>query len=479
MDFRSGHFGSCFGCAATAALLVFASGVCADGLDGFWRSDGYGFVFEIAGDKLHTYQVTKISAMPSGSAHRLKEVPPGIEAVFQLELEPFKISVTAGSTADSRYLGGQGAASRMVLRKLVSRPDVLDKKPANTPEANFDVFWQTFAEQYPFFALHGVDWNAIRAKYRDKITDNTKPEELFAVFKEMIKPLHDAHIFLQARDIKKSYQRLRPNPHPLENRGRVTEIIKSRLHGPMDAGCNGKIKFGMLTDKIGYIRIMGFAGYSTKPDFDDWIKALHTTLDQALAGSDRWQGLVVDVRVNGGGSDVLGVEVASRLATKDYLAFTKRARSDPEDPAQFTPPQETRVHMGKEPRFGGKVVLLTGPDSVSAAETFTMALMGRTPAVTRIGENTQGVFSDVLDRTLPNGWRFGLPNEIFLTETGKTFDMVGVPPDIAVPVFPPEDLSKGRDGCLEKALESLVGNPARADEPPSIIGILKRNYRPR
>src|SRR5262249_8281354 len=163
---------------------------------------------------------------------------------------------------------------------------------------------------------------------RNKITDTTKPEELFAVFKEMIKPLHDAHIFLQAKEIKKSYQRMRPNPHPLENTGRVTQIIKSRLQGPLQSGCRGTIKFGMLTDKVGYIRITGFAGYSTKMDFDDWVKALHATLDQALAGSDRWQGLVVDVRVNGGGSDVLGVEVASRLATKDYLAFAKRALND-------------------------------------------------------------------------------------------------------------------------------------------------------
>ena len=34
-----------------------------------------------------------------------------------------------------------------------------------------------------------------------------------------------------------------------------------------------------------------------------------------------------------------------------------------------------------------------------------MALMERRPRVTRVGENTQGVFSDVLDRRLPNGWR--------------------------------------------------------------------------
>ena len=64
---------------------------------------------------------------------------------------------------------------------------------------------------------------------------------------------------------------------------------------------------------------------------------------------------------------------------------------------------------------------LTGIHSVSAAETFTQALINREPAVTRIGQNTQGVFSDVLGRRLPNGWRFGLPNERFVTN-GKSYD---------------------------------------------------------
>lgn len=41
--------------------------------------------------------------------------------------------------------------------------------------------WTTFAEHYPFFALHGMDWQAVRTKYRPRVTAATKPEELFAV----------------------------------------------------------------------------------------------------------------------------------------------------------------------------------------------------------------------------------------------------------------------------------------------------------
>ena len=96
---------------------------------------------------------------------------------------------------------------------------------------------------------------------------------------------------------------------------------------------------------------------------------------------------------------------------------------------------------------------------VSAAETFTMALMNRTSEVTRIGENTQGVFSVVLVHILPNGWWFGLQNERFLTIDGTTFDGPGIPPHIALPVFPQDELTAGQDKVLETALE-MLGNTA-------------------
>src|SRR5947207_4226618 len=110
------------------------------------------------------------------------------------------------------------------------------------------------------------------------------------------------------------------------------------------------------------------------------------------------------------------------------------------------------VRPSPRPGFRGPVAELIGPYTLSAGETFTQAMMGRSPHITRIGENTQGVFSDVLSRKLPNGWQFGLPNEVFLTPDGKAFDGPGIPPDIAVPVFAASDLSAGRDPGMAKAI---------------------------
>lgn len=82
--------------------------------------------------------------------------------------------------------------------------------------------------------------------------------------------------------------------------------------------------------------------------------------------------------------------------------------------------------------------------------------------MTFVGENTQGVFSDVWGRKLPNGWTFAVPTELYRTSSGGSFDAVGVPPHIRVDVFPNSDLEAGRDGALERAMRVIEdGNPTR------------------
>ena len=101
------------------------------------------------------------------------------------------------------------------------------------------------------------------------------------------------------------------------------------------------------------------------------------------------------------------------------------------------------------------MAILTGGSQLSAGETFTMAMMNRTPRPIRIGENTQGVFSDTMDRTLPNGWTFFLPNEVYRTAAGTSYDGAGIPPDIRRPVFTPAELNGGRDSAFSTAVEYL------------------------
>jgi C-terminal processing protease CtpA/Prc len=49
-----------------------------------------------------------------------------------------------------------------------------------------------------------------------------------------------------------------------------------------------------------------------------------------------------------------------------------------------------------------------------------------------------------------------LPNEVFETSSGTSFEGAGIPPDISAPVFTKEDLAAGRDSALDKCLELLA-----------------------
>lgn len=145
---------------------------------------------------------------------------------------------------------------------------------------------------------------------------------------------------------------------------------------------------------------------------------------------------------------------------------TPRSPATPYRAGGFTPGQRVTIQPAAGRRFTGPVAVLISRYSVSAAETFTQALINRTPAVVRVGEPTQGVFSDVLTRTLPNGWTFGLSNEIYLTD-GRHYDITGVPPTVPTGlVFNRANLRAARDPELEAAMRQLTGTPPTPGRGP-------------
>ena len=79
------------------------------------------------------------------------------------------------------------------------------------------------------------------------------------------------------------------------------------------------------------------------------------------------------------------------------------------------------------------------------------------PHVTRIGEPTNGIFSDVLLRKLPNGWGFFLSNERYFSHEKVNYEKVGIPPDIEI-FMTEADLAMEKDSILDAALQMLQGN---------------------
>lgn len=454
-----------------AVLWPQAGGLAAaESFDGRWGSDGYGYWAELQAGQLSLFEITPLSCLASETFRAQGEPADPRGARYASTQRPGVLFLSPGPSADSAWFYEPGAASKMLFRRTAERPQACDRKTRDDPATSFEVFAWTFAAHHGFLRHRGVDWAAATQAARAKVNARTEPAQLFEILRGMIEPLHDIHTFVQAPQLKRGFQGKRPGTLLLTDAeiGKTLEILESHyLQGKLRSWCNGHLRYARSRQGPGYLRIDSFFGYVQAghgplrgPDdagsFDEGARALDVALDEILAAAAPLPGLVIDVRVNRGGSDPYGVQIAERLSGEPYVAFVKRARNDAERPESWTEPQPTTVSSSARPNFRKAVVELIGPDTVSAGETFTMALMGRRPRILRVGADTQGVFSDILVRSLPNGWRFGLPNEVFLTEQGEHFEARGVPPDVRVPVFQQADLAAGRDSALERALELLL-----------------------
>lgn len=285
----------------------------------------------------------------------------------------------------------------------------------------------------------------------------------------MVEPLHDAHVAVWDvdgdgdGDPDRGFAEVRPGTVMPGGKldAKVKKFVVERdlkdARNLQDFAA-GRITYADLPGGQGYLRISGFGGYAGRgasyaAELAELDKALDTVLGQER--TRHLKGLVIDLRINGGGSDAMGLHIAGRLTDTPYLAYSKRARNDPADPTRHTRPQPLYVTPAQGPRYTGPVAVLTGGSTVSAGETFTQALMDRPGRTVRIGQPTQGVFSDVMVRKLPNGMSVWLPNEELLTRSGRTFDGAGIPPHLIEPVFTTEEFDQNKDSAFDRAVSVL------------------------
>jgi len=211
-----------------------------------------------------------------------------------------------GPAPDSVWFHEPDVASKILFRRAAARPDVCARATANDPVTNFEVFASTFAAHHGFLKHRGVDWASVTRTYRAKVTPATKPEELFAFFSAMIEPLHDAHTFIQARDIKRAFHGKRPETLQLTDaeKRRTIKILETvYLESKLRSWCNGHVRYARLKSGAGYVRVDAFARYTETGGFAAGASALDAALDEIMKDAEGLTGLVIDVRINWGGAD--------------------------------------------------------------------------------------------------------------------------------------------------------------------------------
>jgi C-terminal processing protease CtpA/Prc len=219
----------------------------------------------------------------------------------------------------------------------------------------------------------------------------------------------------------------------------------------VDGAERDQILWGKIGGVVGYLRVASMSGLSdNSSDVQADIEAINEIMTVVMADLQNTNAMIIDVRSNGGGEDAVSLAIASYFTDQRRLAVSKFTRSV----FGTTEPVEAYIDSVSETPYLNPVVILQAPDTASAAEVFLMA-MASLPQVTLLGENSSGELSDIIMKTLPNGWEIGLSTEVYLDSVGVNHEVNGVTPSITASTFSLQAIEQGRDAALDTALETL------------------------
>jgi hypothetical protein len=311
-------------------------------------------------------------------------------------------------------------------------------EPASDPETSFEALWTEVDRHYAYFVEKGVDWDAVYAEHRPRVDATTSRRELFDAMAEMLEVLRDGHVSLHAPGFgATAYDGwIEGKPENYEE-----DMVTTYLVGGRSRTRAGRVTYGRITDAVGYIHIRDFEGQGWAGD-----------IDRAIEGLPGVDALVLDIRGNGGGSDLLSDPIAGRFADRRRLSQLAYYRDGPGH-GDFSHAMEKHVSPSGALRFTGPVALLTNRRVFSTGEAFALHLRVL-PHVTVVGDTTGGGAGNPIGRELPNGWGVRISRWKATTPDGFSYEGVGLPPDVPVWISE-DDREAGRDSILEKALEIL------------------------
>ncbi|MEL6811886.1 MAG: S41 family peptidase [Bacteroidota bacterium] len=328
------------------------------------------------------------------------------------------------------------------------------------PVRNFDKLWNKFNDRYANFELKNVNWDDIYKKYRPLINENTPNDSLFKVCNQMLLELQDGHInLIQYGKKGKIINRgsdgspstfLQNFPLSKKESPNISQLLETtdktlKDNGFLRLGVSGKGSVAYSKSKdYGYLRILSMGNLSVS----EYRK--HT--DNAIKAFKNLKGVIIDVRFNGGGDDKVSLLIASRFADKRRIGYYKKERI--KGTSEFKKMKTQYVEPAGSNQFTGPVVILTSDLTASAAEVFTMA-MKELPYVTTIGDNTNGIFSDMFDFKLPNRWLVTLSHQQYFSAKMNNYEGKGIAPDIKL-LNAPEDIQNEIDPLIEVGLTHLT-----------------------
>ncbi|PWQ93418.1 S41 family peptidase [Leucothrix arctica] len=295
---------------------------------GIWEKQGYGDIYQLTDVNAKVYEYNSHSCMLSDVLT--------IEEAEEAIIDSFEISQGGRSAVITTAQAGVFPVN-LQLRDALPETCEEDKLlETSDPEIAFEHLWHTFNDYYAFFEIREVDWQTQYQTYRPLVSSDTTDEQLFTLISAMLAPLQDGHIGLTAGDedfspepdsqLEIDLYKAFTQQNDVDNFSQfaysmldqINDITLSNVSNLKHAGGEDEdtISWGTLSGNLGYLNIASMINVVTDGDIEDSHKeaeAANTILSQAFEDLKDTDGIVIDVRLNSGGHDAVGLAIASHF----------------------------------------------------------------------------------------------------------------------------------------------------------------------
>ena len=183
---------------------------------------------------------------------------------------------------------------------------IREEEYANDPVGNFEQLWKIIDEQYCFLEAKGIDWDAVHEKYRKLVVPTMSNDDLFDLLSQMLYTLKDGHVNLSSAKRTSFYDEW----YQGYDWNYREDILYQTYLGSASSGyyTAAGLKYKIFDNNIGYIRYESFsAGVG------------NGNLDEVLLYLSPCNGLIIDVRDNGGGNLTNSTRIAARFTNQKTL----------------------------------------------------------------------------------------------------------------------------------------------------------------
>lgn len=327
---------------------------------------------------------------------------------------------------------------KLIIIFLLGFINVNAQNQVNEPIENFNAFWNLFHNNYAFFEDKNINWDSIGQVYRPQVKANTTDEQLFSTLCEMIKSLEDSHVNLIAEKLDTAFSakkesRILNELKAFKNKRKAFKEMTThtlRQNGFKSAQIIGKEMRGdhlfryTNNSKVGYLRISRC--FSNPITMKGW--KLNGQLNQIFKSFEGMEAVIIDIRLNPGGTDGFSKAVAGKCTDKEVVGYHKQTRTSS---TTFGELDTHYIKPNGKYRFTKPVYLLTNDKSVSAADVMSL-MMAELENVIIMGERSNGSYSDIYAKKLPNKWVVTLSNQRYLSTSMENYEGTGTPVDIEV-----------------------------------------------